>query len=146
MYPRKIALALAIMAVTAAPAYAQTPVPLPKNDVTVSIGWFGARYPGLASYNRWHQSLLSGSGAGHSATETVWWNISGGGYLRSLQYGVGYVIGTDGMDLHTDPTEWDWNDSGEGTEPADHVEGEGYAATLEPRSLYEDQLARRLAR
>ncbi len=86
------------------------------------------------------------SGAGHSATQNVWWNTSGGGYLRSLQFGDGYVIGTDGMDVHVDPEEWDWNDSGEGTAPTDWTEGLDEAATLEPPSLYEDQLARRLAR
>lgn len=85
------------------------------------------------------------SGAGHSVTETVWWNTSGGGYLRSLQYGDGYVIGADGMDLHVDPAEWDWNSSGEGTEPEDWTEGIDEGTTLEPQSLYEDQLARRLA-
>lgn len=96
---------------------------------------------GWQAVNRQSES----SGAGHSATQTVWWNTSGGGYLRSLQYGDGYVIGTDGMDVHTDPTEWDWNNAGEGTEPEDWTEGLDAAATLEPQSLYEDQLRRRLA-
>lgn len=106
---------------------------------------------GLPAYSEFHHSLAmanlidqsvatdgwqavnrqdESSGAGHSATETVWWNLSGGGYLRSLQFGDGYVIGTDGMNLHTDPSEWDWNNSGEGTEPEDHVEGEDLAGTL----------------
>jgi hypothetical protein len=84
------------------------------------------------------------SGAGHSATQNVWWGLGGGGYLRSLQVGDGYVIGTDGMDVHVDPAEWDWNSSGEGTAPEDWTEGLDEAATLEPASLYEDQLARRL--
>jgi hypothetical protein len=48
------------------------------------------------------------------------------------------------MDIHVDPDEWDWNSSGHATEPEDQVEGEGAATTLEPQSLYEDQLARRL--
>lgn len=95
---------------------------------------------GWQAVNRQDES----SGAGHSATQTVWWNLTGPGYLRSLQYGDGYVIGVDDMDLHTDPEEWDWNNSGEGTEPADYVEGEDAAATLDPPSLYEDQLRRRL--
>lgn len=86
------------------------------------------------------------SGAGHSAAENVFWNLTGGGYLRSLQYGWGYVVGTDAVDLHVDPDEWDWNDAGEGTVPEDWTEGIGEAATLHPPSLYEDQLARRLAR
>ncbi|MDP2304497.1 MAG: glycosyl hydrolase family 28-related protein [Pseudomonadota bacterium] len=84
------------------------------------------------------------SGAGHSATQNVWWGLGGGGYLRSLQVGDGYVIGTDGLEVHVDPDEWDWNDSGEGTAPEDWTEGLDEAATLDPPSLYEDQLGRRL--
>ena len=120
---------------------------------------------GYASYSEFHHSLAmanlidqsvatdgwqgvnrqdESSGAGHSATQNVWWNTSGGGYLRSLQYGDGYIIGTDGMDIHVDPAEWDWNNSGEGTEPEDWTEGLDAAATLEPASLYDDQLARRM--
>jgi hypothetical protein len=126
--------------------------------------WDPVGYP---SYSEYHHSLAmanlvdqswasdgwqgvnrqgESSGAGHSATENVFWNTAGGGYLRSLQYGLGYVIGTDGMNLHTDPAEWDWNQSGEGTDPADWVEGIDAAATLDPPSLFEDQRARRLAR
>jgi hypothetical protein len=74
----------------------------------------------------------------------VWWNTRGGGYLRSLQAGDGYVIGTDGMDVHVDPEEWDWNNSGEGTAPEDWTEGIDAALPLEPASLYEDQLLRRV--
>jgi hypothetical protein len=120
---------------------------------------------GYASYSEFHHSLAmanlidesvasdgwqgenrqgESSGAGHSATQNVWWNIRGGGYLRSLQYGDGYIIGTDGMDVHVDPAEWDWNDSGEGTAPEDWTEGLDEGTTLEPASLYEDQLRRRL--
>jgi len=99
-----------------------------------SDGWQGV--------NRQDES----SGAGHSVTQSVWWNTTGGGYLRSLQYGDGYVIGTDSMELHTDPTEPDWNNSGQGTAPEDWVEGEDEAVTLEPQSLYEDQLVLRMGR
>ena len=98
-----------------------------------SDGWQGV--------NRQDES----SGAGHSATQDVFWNTSGGGYLRSLQYGAGYVIGTTDMDLHLDPDEWGWNDPGEGTDPEDWLEGEDEGAHLVPASLYEDQRARRLA-
>ena len=84
------------------------------------------------------------SGAGHSVTESVFWNLSGGGYLRSLQYGDGYIIGTTDMDVHTDPTELDWYNSGGGTEPADWLEGEDAGGTLEPTSLFEDQHFKRL--
>jgi hypothetical protein len=120
---------------------------------------------GYAAYSEFHHSLAmanlidqsvatdgwqavnrqdESSGAGHSATETVWWNLTGGGYLRSLQVGDGYVVGTDGVDLHVDPDEADFFFSGEGTAPEDWTEGIGDAATLEPASLYEDQLARRV--
>jgi hypothetical protein len=82
------------------------------------------------------------SGAGHAATESVFWNVSGDGWLKSYQYGLGYVIGT-GPELNVDTTVWGFLDS-EGTEPEDWVEGLGEAGELVPSSLYEDQLARRL--
>jgi len=47
-------------------AHAQ--VSLPRNDTTVSIGWFGAKYDQFV-YNRWHQSLFSGAGVGHYCTD-----------------------------------------------------------------------------
>lgn len=124
--------------------------------------WDSVGYP---SYSEFHHSLAmanlidqsvaadgwqgvnrqaESSGAGHSVTESVFWNISGGGYLRSLQFGDGYVIGTTDMEVHTDPNEWDWNNSGEGTEPADWLEGEDIGSTLEPVSLFEDQRFKRL--
>lgn len=94
---------------------------------------------GFQALNRKHWS----SGAGHSATQSVFWNIDGRGFIESHQYGDGYVIGTSGVSV---------NDSllssfyAEGAEPDDHLEGVGEGRTLFPRSLYEDQLARRLAR
>ncbi len=97
---------------------------------------------GWQSVNRQGES----SGAGHAATESVWWNTSGGGYLRSLQFANGYVIGTTGMGVHVDPSEVDWNNSGQGTAPEDWTEGIDQGGTLEPASLYEDQLRRRLDR
>lgn len=102
------------------------------DDSDVLDGWQGV--------NRQTES----SGAGHAATESAYWNIRGPGYLRSLQYGNGYVVGTQDLEIHIDPTEWDWNNSGEFTEPQDWLEGEDLAGTLEPASLFEDQLARRL--
>ncbi|GMV43802.1 MAG: hypothetical protein AMXMBFR64_55180 [Myxococcales bacterium] len=82
------------------------------------------------------------TGAGHTATESVFWATTGVGRVESRQWGWGYVIGT-GPDLKvdTDPA----MPNGGGTAPEDLVEGAGAAATLEPPSLYEDQLARRLA-
>lgn len=88
---------------------------------------------------------LESSGAGHAGTENVFWNLTGLGTLRSMQYGVGYVVGT-GPDVTviTDPATPDLLLGGVGTAPEDWSEGLGAAGTLEPQSLYEDQLARRL--
>jgi hypothetical protein len=85
------------------------------------------------------------SGAGHSATQSIFWNTAGTGGLRSLQFGLGYVIGTTGLAVATDPDAWDWNNAGVGTHPADWVEGLDAGGTLEPASLFEDQLRRRLS-
>jgi hypothetical protein len=94
-------------------------------------GWVGV--------NRREQS----SGAGHSATENVFWNSAGGGVIRSFQFGWGYVIGTGPeLEVVTRDVPWESLD----TEPEDFTEALGRAADLEPRSLYEDQLRRRLAR
>ncbi len=83
------------------------------------------------------------SGAGHSATQSVVWNASGTGVVRSRQFGHGYVIGpAPSLVLETSLGGAD----AQGTEPEDWVEGPGEVGALEPASLYEDQLARRLAR
>ena len=83
------------------------------------------------------------SGSGHSSTQSVVWNADGGGVIRSRQFGHGYVIGP-GPNLSVE-TSTDMAD-GEGTEPEDWVERapDGVDGPLEPASLYEDQLARRL--
>ncbi len=81
------------------------------------------------------------TGAGHTATESVFWNTRGSGWLRSMQFAHGYVIGT-GADIQV-RTEID-QPSGAGTAPEDWREGLGEAATLEPQSLYGDQLQRRI--
>ncbi len=83
---------------------------------------------------------LWSSGAGHTATGCVFWNVAGEGVLRSRQFGWGYVIGTAaGLAVETSTG----GSAGEGTEPADWREGIGDGAALEPRSLYEDQFRRR---
>ncbi len=83
------------------------------------------------------------SGAGHCATECVFWNVRGGGVVQSQQFGRGYLIGTAGETRTvTSPKDR----GGSGTKPEDEVEGAGRGATLEPQSLYEDQLARRKAK
>jgi hypothetical protein len=83
------------------------------------------------------------SGAGHSATQSVIWNASGSGTIRSFQFGWGYVIGTDGPIVRRLLREGSLLDSLD-TAPEDWLEGEDLGATLTPASLYEDQLARRL--
>jgi hypothetical protein len=84
---------------------------------------------GWSAVNRGHQS----SGAGHTATECVFWNVTGPGLIRSAQYGNGYVIGT-GKETKVLAPDGDW------------VEGLGRAADLVPPSLYEAQLKRRTRR
>lgn len=98
---------------------------------TTTDGWKGA--------NRGTES----SGAGHSATQNVFWNTSGDGHITSYQYGLGYVIGTQDLSVYT--TVYDVLDS-EGTAPEDYTEGLNEGADLVPASLYEDQLEKRLAR
>lgn len=73
------------------------------------------------------------SGAGHSATQNVWWNLRGTGRVRSQQFGWGYIIGTDpGITVETAP-------GSTGTAPTDMVEGAGTASELTPQSLYIEQ-------
>lgn len=77
---------------------------------------------------------------GLTSSESVFWNIIGNGRLISEQYGWGYVIGTAaGVYVDTEG-----NDS-RLTQPTDFVEGRGRASTLEPQSLYRNQLNRRLS-
>jgi len=93
---------------------------------------------GWASKNRHDWS----TGAGQTATENVLWNTRGKGTLISYNWGHGYVIGTaPGMEIRSKLPHAD----GEGTAPADRVEGAGLGAALVPQSLYEDQLKRRLS-
>ncbi|MDD2597817.1 MAG: glycosyl hydrolase family 28-related protein [Kiritimatiellae bacterium] len=78
---------------------------------------------------------------GHSTTESVFWNTYGTGSgtaVESRQWGWGYVIGTSGS--RSSVTRGTANN----TAPEDFLEGQGSGATLEPQSLYLDQLAKRL--
>ena len=93
-------------------------------------------HDGWAAKNRMNWS----SGAGHTSTECVFWNMRGDGDLVSLQYGRGYVIGTKDLSLRTEVI--DFYDSA-GTAPEDWVEGIDEADTLWPPSLYREQLRRR---
>ncbi len=100
------------------------------DDSLIEDGW------GALNRNQWS------SGAGLTTTETVFWNTAGAGELKSMQYGWGYVIGT-GPDISLDTGLS--GASGKGTAPEDWVEGAGQGALLEPSSLFEDQLERRLS-
>jgi len=87
--------------------------------------------------------LAESSGAGHTATQCVFWNTTGKGWLRCHQFDEGYIIGT-GPKLRVLTKLRVLGAVGTG--PEDFTEGAGRAATLQPRSLYEDQLGRRLGR
>lgn len=93
-------------------------------------GWFGG--------NRHDWS----SGAGNTVTQSVYWNTSGKGTIRSWQDGNGYIIGTQGVKVETSLE----SRYGQNTAPEDTSEGIGNGAGLQPQSLYEDQRARRLSR
>lgn len=82
---------------------------------------------------------------GLTSTNTVFWNTRGkqrhparDHLVRSDQYGFGYVIGTSGASSIVDISVSTYR-----TEPADFVEGEGMGKTLQPASLYRDQLQKR---
>ena len=124
---------------------------------------FAKEFPGLGQlgYSEFHHSLATAnaidactvddgwsavnrgtysSGAGHSATQNVFWNLQGtAASLRSQQFGWGYVIGTGPGVVLTAGTAG-------GTDPEDWIEGEGRAATLDPPSLYVEQHTRRTGR
>lgn len=93
---------------------------------------------GVSIVNRNNES----TGAGHTGTQNVFWNTKGSGVLRSLQFGAGYVIGTEGLEVITAS---DTPLIGLGTSPDDYTEGLGSASSLTPPSLYEDQLKKRLS-
>ncbi len=101
------------------------------DDSTIEDGW--------TCVNRTSYS----SGAGQSGTQNVFWNSIGSGIVRSFQFGWGYVIGTSGLKVEHLLSEGT-NFESIFTEPEDWVEGVDVPELLEPPSLYEDQLARRL--
>jgi hypothetical protein len=94
---------------------------------------------GWATGNRHDYS----SGAGHTATQTVLWNITGReeARIRSFNYGDGYVIGTKDIEVLVDTDIYDLD---VGTEPTDFTEFIGDTTYLRPQSLYESQRNRRL--
>jgi hypothetical protein len=91
---------------------------------------------GWSAVNRGTES----SGAGLTSTQCVVWNAHGAGMIRSMQSGLGYVIGTEGTSLLTSLA----FSIAAGSAPEDWVEGQNEGRFLCPSSLYDDQLARRL--
>ena len=92
-----------------------------------------------------------GSIHGYTTTQTVLWNSRGLGYhgsknfiVDSRQFNWGLAIGTEGAapGIKTLPTIDE--ESTKDTAPEDFQQGDGHGGTLEPQSLYRDQLARRL--
>jgi hypothetical protein len=82
---------------------------------------------------------------GQTAVHSVFWNLEGLAYqdnkthiIRTAQARYGYAIGTRGAATGISVS----GDSR--ANPVDHAEGAGAGSTLEPFSLYADQLSRRL--
>ncbi|MBC8009630.1 MAG: hypothetical protein H7067_06000 [Burkholderiales bacterium] len=102
---------------------------------TADGSWFEARY---RPYGSAPKHFLT-------AVHSVFWNTRGIGdgpaaVVRSEQARYGYVIGTRGERSGVELP----RRAPAGTDPVDHVEGEGKGDTLEPASLFLDQRARRL--
>lgn len=83
---------------------------------------------------------------GQTTSQSVFWNTngikaSGGGtvIIKTQQWGYGYVIGTRGNVTGVSAI------GGRNTEPVDFVEGVAKGENLEPESLYENQLSKRMA-
>lgn len=102
------------------------------DSCTLDDGWLAG--------NRQHYS----SGAGHTSTQCVFWNNRGNGTIHSWQYGMGYIIGTTDLSVKTTRPYITTVNYFEGTEPEDYTELLDQGAQLQPQSLYEDQLKRRI--
>ena len=126
----------------------------------------GTAWLGQIGYSEFHHSLATGNlidscilddgfkavnrndystGAGHTATQTVFWNNTGAGKLVSRQFNRGHVIGSSGeLEVDVDVSGGWGSQDGDGTAPEDFSEGIGMGATLYPPSLFESQLSKRL--
>jgi hypothetical protein len=110
----------------------------------------------------WLQSVNRGttsSGAGFTGTRLVYWNTevrrnhptAKGCAIESAQFGDGYLIGSRAAVAQTAKlcpqsfTNGTWKTLDSGA-PVDFVEGEGKSDWLDPPSLYEAQLAKRVER
>lgn len=92
---------------------------------------------------------------GHPTTQSVFWNTNGEAYpsgktaiVESAQYGWGYIIGTRGpaSAVITSPYSGTMSGYAYNSAPEDFKEGIGKGVQLEPQSLYEDQLVKRILR
>lgn len=92
---------------------------------------------------------------GHPTTQSVFWNTIGEAYpsgrtsiVESAQFGWGYIIGTRGpaSAVKTTPFAGTTSNYPYDSSPEDYKEGIGKGNTLQPQSLYEDQLRLRLLR
>ncbi|MBC6700135.1 glycosyl hydrolase family 28-related protein [Hymenobacter puniceus] len=90
---------------------------------------------------------------GYPTTQSVYWNTIGEAYpakspyvINSEQFGWGYIIGTSGpaSDVKTSPTAGKIKQYEYDSSPEDFKEGIGKGEYLLPKSLYLDQLERRL--
>ncbi|MFN8208919.1 MAG: glycosyl hydrolase [Bacteroidales bacterium] len=91
---------------------------------------------------------------GYTSTQSVFYNTAGEAYhpdknylIESRQLGWGYVIGTSGPapEVLTDPVQGISDGYYYNTAPEDFTEGIGMGASLQPVSLYLDQLDRRMS-
>ncbi len=94
-------------------------------------------------YTASHRGTSSTIPHGLTSAHGVYWNTSGSGtrytnIVLSSQARYGYVIGTSGARSGVS------NPTTGNTAPADHVEGIGTGTTLQPQSLYLDQVAKRV--
>lgn len=92
---------------------------------------------------------------GHPTTQTVFWNTTGEAYrtggtfiVESAQWKWGYIIGTQGAAsaVRTSVVSGISGGYTYNSAPEDFKEGIGTGGQLQPQSLYEDQLAKRIAR
>ena len=90
---------------------------------------------------------------GYSSTQSVFYNTKGKAYhperdyiIESRQFKHGYIIGTSGPadQVKLDPVEGTINGYSYKTAPRDFTEGIGKGGELVPKSLYLDQLERRM--
>lgn len=129
-------------------------VAVPIKGLDIGLTGFSEFHHSLATANLIDQSVIDdgwaavnrgdySSGAGHSSTQSVLWNSSGNGVLRSRQFGHGYIIApAPSLQIETSLETPD----ALGSAPEDWLEGPEKTGDVDPPSLYEDQLIRRFER